>query len=152
MFEANIGSDGEYSSSFTDLSIPDFALREYWLAVRSEAGFQSPQRLNRRPSVRVIRGRRGGQSSGIRAVWTERYILATSSEKLALVHLRSVASLRGHIQGENIRVLVNRANPRESYFPSGFEMIEPIIFGIVDVSITVLLVFWFIDTIVSAIN
>jgi uncharacterized protein DUF3592 len=137
LFETDIGEEREHTGSFMYLSIPYFALREYWLSRRSK------QWLSVSATVESAHRSRGGYRETIRGeLW---YSYSLYGEEHSGRVVRDSAFSAGKIDvlteeyepGQNIIVRVNPRDPSQSYYPSGLGFVEPLIVGVISLGATV---------------
>jgi hypothetical protein len=152
VFETDIDEQREHTGSFMYMSIPYFAVREYWLAWRSKDWMSVPA------TVESTHRSRGGYKETIRGeLW---YSYALDGEEYSGHVVRDCgfspgkikALMEGHTRGQTIYVRVNPRNPSQSYYPSGLGFVEPAMIGVISIGSTVLIAVMMIVLIVSAIR
>jgi uncharacterized protein DUF3592 len=148
MFETDLEGGREHTGSFMYLSVPYYWLREF-IQSRRAACWSSAI-----ATVESTSRSAGGYKETIRAeLW---YSYEFEGQHFSGRIVRdcgfnggAVNRLVAHAVGERITIRVNPEKPTQSYFPSGFGWIEPLIIGFVSVVGTCLVLLIFLVPIID---
>jgi len=132
MFETGIGEDHEHSGSFCYISIPLYALREFWLSVRSKNW------VSKEAVIQSCRRTLGGYKETIRVEVWYGYEVNGMHYAGRLIRDRGFGGVEKVVsrypEGRNVMVRVNALNPCQSYLPSGLGYMEPFLVGLVSLA------------------
>jgi Protein of unknown function (DUF3592) len=139
MFETDLEGGREHTGSFMYLSIPYYWLREVVQSLR--AGRWNSAIATVESTYRS----KGGYEETIRAELWYSYEFEGQHFSGRIVrdcgfNSGAVNNLVAHSVGERIVIRVNPEKPTQSYFPSGFGWIEPLIIGFISIGGTCLVV------------
>lgn len=152
MFETDIGNNNERSGSFLYFSVLGYWIREVRLS-RKAKNWTSTDAV-----VESTHRTTGGYRQTIQAELRYTYLFAGSHYygniiRECVFNINAADALAsGYLEGDKITVFVNPARPDQSYFPSGFGSVEPILTGCLGILSALMLIAMVISIIVDKIK